>query len=156
MGQGQADVEQNQRDGARGLAARNAANQRDVGKHQPASPHSAPSHAAAEKQYSETANQAYHTYQGQAQSVAVQRGVNQLTQQAVQDNHGATTAVQIAFAGWTIKSPDEIAGRIQYVAQHDPSVAAQLEHLGTLPKPTENQLKSTAEMVEASYARLTK
>ena len=77
-------------------------------------------------------------------------------QQATKDEHGALTPVQLAFAGWTIKSPSEVEGRINYVLQNDSAVAAQVEHLGKLPAPSENQLKSTAELIEASYGRLTK
>lgn len=133
-----------------------AANRNEVLGHQPFAADSQPDRAPVDAAYAATTGKADSLYADQARYGNVQRGVGLLTQQAVADNHGTFTPVRIAFAGWTVKSPQEIEGRIQYVVQNDPAVAAQVEHLGTLPAPSEKQYQGTAELIEASYARLTK
>ncbi len=133
-----------------------AMNTADVKRHQHASPGSMPNATHVQNEHAAIAGKATETHQALGAHGDGQRGAGMLVQQAMKDEHGAMTPVQIAFAGWTIKSPSEIEGRINYVMQKDPAVAAQIAHLGTLPSPTENQLKGTAEMISASYDRLTK
>jgi hypothetical protein len=131
-------------------------NTTDVGRQQYASPRSMPNATPVQQEHAAITGKATETHLAQVAYGDGQRGAGMLVQQAIKGEHGAMTPVQIAFAGWTIKSPSEIEGRINHVMQHDPAVAAQIAHLGTLPSPTENQLKGTAEMVAASYDRLTK
>jgi len=159
----QAVLKQGRQEAADGARAGNrivdenaAANRNEVLGHQPFAADSQPDRAPVDAAYAATTGKADSLYADQVRYGNVQRGVGLLTQQAVADNHGTFTPVQIAFAGWTVKSPQEIEGRIQYVVQNDPAVAAQVEHLGTLPAPSEKQYQGTAELIEASYARLTK
>ena len=131
-------------------------NTAEVKRQQHASPGSMPNAAPVQNEHAAIAGKATETHQALVAHGDGQRGAGMLAQQAIKDEHGAMTPVQIAFAGWSIKSPSEIEGRINYVMQNDPAVAAQVEHLGKLPSPTEKQLTGTAEMVAASYDRLTK
>ena len=131
-------------------------NTAEVKRQQHASPGSMPNATPVQNEHGAIAGKATETHQALVEHGDGQRGAGMLVQQAMKDEHGAMTPVQIAFAGWTIKSPGEIEGRINYVMQNDPAVAAQVEHLGKLPSPTEKQLTGTAEMVAASYDRLTK
>ena len=131
-------------------------NTAEVKRQQHASPGSMPNAAPVQNEHAAIAGKVTETHQALVAHGDGQRGAGMLAQQAIKDEHGAMTPVQIAFAGWSIKSPSEIEGRINYVMQNDPAVAAQVEHLGKLPSPTEKQLTGTAEMVAASYDRLTK
>lgn len=132
------------------------ANRNEVQGHQHAAPDTLPDRKPVEQGYTATAGKADTLYRDQAAYANTQRGVGMLTQQAVADNHGGFTPVQIAFAGWSLDSPKEVEARIQYVVQNDPAVAAQVEHLGTRSAPTDKQLEGTAEMIKASYDRLTR
>lgn len=142
--------------GAVALDGNATINTADAKRQQHASPGSMPNAAPVRNEHAAIAGKATETHQALVAHGDGQRGAGMLVQQAIKDEHGAMTPVQLAFAGWTIKSPGEIEGRINYVMQNDPAVAAQVEHLGGLPSPTANQLKGTAEMIEASYERLTK
>ena len=142
--------------GAVALDGNATINTADVKRQQHASPGSMPNATPVQNEHGAIVGKATETHQALVAHGDGQRGAGMLVQQAMKDEHGAMTPVQIAFAGWTIKSPGEIEGRINYVMQNDPAVAAQVEHLGKLPSPTEKQLTGTAEMIAASYDRLTK
>ena len=46
------------------------------------------------------------------------------------------------------KSPEEVMERIHHLAAADPTVRAQIEHLGGTQQPTERQIKGVAEFIE--------
>lgn len=142
--------------GSASLEGSGLINQQEVAGKQHAPPDSLPDASHVQTGHAVISGNTAETHQAQSRYGDSQRGVGLLVQQATKDEHGALTPVQLAFAGWTIKSPSEVEGRINYVLQNDSAVAAQVEHLGKLPAPSENQLKSTAELIEASYGRLTK
>jgi hypothetical protein len=70
----------------------------------------------------------------------------------VKDEHGPLAPLRTALGILAPKSPEEVMDRIHHLAAADPTVRAQIEHLGATQQPSERQIKGVAEYIETRAA----
>jgi hypothetical protein len=92
---------------------------------------------------------AFSQYQSSKAGQQYQAGVAILASQAVKDEHGPLAPLRTALGILAPKSPEEVMDRIHHLAAADPTVRAQIEHLGATQQPSERQIKGVAEFIEA-------
>jgi hypothetical protein len=131
------------------LDTRHAAHEQYVTGQQPAAPRSSPAlgkpiiaSVGAEEQA------AFRQYQSSGAGQKYQAGVALLASQAVRDEHGPLAPLRTALGIMAPKSPHEVMERIHHLAAADPTIRAQVEHLGGTQQPTERQIKGVVEYIE--------
>jgi hypothetical protein len=116
---------------------------------QPAAPRSTPDLKPVVGQVSADEQAAFRQYQSSEAGQKYQAGVALLASQAVRDEHGPLAPLRTALGIMVPKSPEEVMDRIHHIAAADPTVRAQIEHLGGSQQPTERQIQGVAEFVES-------
>ena len=134
------------------LDTRHAAHEQYVQERQPASPGSAPDLKPTIARVSADEQAAFRQYQSSEAGQKYQAGVAILASQAVKDEHGPLAPLRTALGILAPKSPEEVMDRIHHLAAADPTVRAQIEHLGATQHPSERQIKGVAEYIEARAA----
>lgn len=135
-------------EGGAELDTRHAAHEQYLKGQQAAAPRSAPDLKPVIGQVSADEQAAFRQYQSSEAGQKYQAGVALLAGQAVRDEHGPLAPLRTALGIMAPKSPDEVMERIHHVAAADPTVRAQIEHLGGSQQPTERQIKGVAEYIE--------
>ena len=135
-------------EGGEELDTRHAAHEQYLKGQQTAAPRSAPDLKPVIGQVSAGEQAAFRQYQSSEAGQKYQAGVALLASQAVRDGHGPLAPLRTALGIMAPKSPDEVMERIHHVAAADPTVRAQIEHLGGSQQPTEHQIKGVAEYIE--------
>jgi hypothetical protein len=131
------------------LDTRHAAHEQYVQGRQPASPGSVPDLKPAIARVSADEQAAFSQYQSSKAGQQYQAGVAILASQAIKDEHGPLAPLRNALGILAPKSPEEVMKRIHHLAAADPTVRAQIEHLGATQQPSERQIKGVAEFIEA-------
>lgn len=131
------------------LDTRHAAHEGYVKGQQPAAPGSAPDLKPTIARVSADEQAAFRQYQASEAGQKYQAGVALLASQAVRDEHGPLAPLRSALGILAPKSPEEVMERIHHLSAADPTVRAQIEHLGGRQQPTERQIKGVAEFIEA-------
>lgn len=146
--QGISDRNQLLTEGGSELDTRHAAHEQYLNGQQAAAPRSAPDLKPVIGQVSADEQASFRQYQSSEAGQKYQAGVALLASQAVRDEHGPLAPLRTALGIMAPKSPDEVMERIHHVAAADPTVRAQIEHLGGSQQPTERQIKGVAEYIE--------
>ncbi|HNG02308.1 MAG TPA: hypothetical protein PLQ71_10530, partial [Nitrospira sp.] len=131
------------------LDTRHAAHEGYVKGQQPAAPGSAPDLKPTIARVSADEQAAFRQYQASEAGQKYQAGAALLASQAVRDEHGPLAPLRSALGILAPKSPEEVMERIHHLSAADPTVRAQIEHLGGGSQPTERQIKGVAEFIEA-------
>jgi hypothetical protein len=131
------------------LDTRHAAHEQYVQGRQPASPGSTPDLKPAISQVSADEQTVFSQYQSTKAGQQYQAGVAILASQAIKDEHGPLAPLRTALGILAPKSPEEVMDRIHQLAATDPTLRAQIEHLGGTQQPSERQIKGVAEFIEA-------
>lgn len=152
FGQGVGDRNRLLTEGWSELDTRHAAHEQYVRGRQPAPPGSAPELKATIARVSADEQAAFRQYQASEAGQKYQAGVAILASQAVKDEHGPLAPLRTALGILAPKSPEEVMERIHHLATADPTVRAQIEHLGATHQPSERQIKGVAEYIEARAA----
>jgi hypothetical protein len=147
--QGISDRNQLLTEGGSELDTRHAAHAQYVNGQQPAAPRSTPDLKPVVGQVSADEQAAFRQYQSSEAGQKYQAGVALLASQAVRDEHGPLAPLRTALGIMVPKSPEEVMDRIHHIAAADPTVRAQIEHLGGSQQPTERQIQGVAEFVES-------
>jgi hypothetical protein len=148
LGQGVGDRNRLLTEGWSELDTRHAAHEQYVQGRQPASPGSAPDLKPTIARVSADEQAAFRQYQASDAGQKYQAGVAILASQTVKDEHGPLAPLRSALGILAPKSPEEVMDRIHHVAAADPTVRAQIEHLGATQQPSERQIKGVAEYIE--------
>lgn len=132
-----------------------AANRAEARSHQPFSATSMPNDQAVISDYNQMAQANWKAYMGSADGAHYQVGAQMVASAMMAKQHGLLPELKAAFAfGHGLTSPDQAKQMIDEAAQYNPTLRAQLAHLGSLPQgPSPSQVKATAEMVAVNYQK---